>query len=423
MLITPGDLEAMGLPGFGRFFNGYFNTVDNFVQGTAGFYGHTVAETQAMADRIGLGRAFGDAMGLPSVAGDPDSPMARAAYANILELHNPSEADAFFDYLASATAGPDARLSIVEAPFALSERAVVGNSSSLDPESGVRHYEYFLNFLTGDLLVDTGFVTDIPGAAATPAATPGAVDEALASTAATLAELEALGHSQLARIEKVLTDGSPNLPALLLRLGEDHLAATADYSEGYRLLDGEVPPYYAGRDDDIIADPVLLTGADSAYELEESFQRGEELSTGDYYFLTRLFAFPDEETAATFMASRPDALASGGFAKVSDAAPGAREDLLPGEATDLGDESLAPSFVRAFTDGTQSIGYEVYVRVGKTVAAVSLEGPPIMPLQQVTELAAAQAACFEAGACPNALPVPAAIVAYAATPVAATPAA
>ncbi len=29
-----------------------------------------------------------------------------------------------------------------------------------------------------------------------------------------------------------------------------------------------------------------------------------------------------------------------------------------------------------------------------------------MPLEQVTELAAAQAACLEAGACPDALPAP-----------------
>ena len=107
-----------------------------------------------------------------------------------------------------------------------------------------------------------------------------------------------------------------------------------------------------------------------------------------------------------FLASRPEALATGGFLKVSDAAPGARRDLLPGEATDLGDESLAFSFVRAFDDGSQGVGYEVYVRVGETVAAVSLEGPQDMPLQQVTELAAAQAACLQAGACPEALPVP-----------------
>jgi CO dehydrogenase/acetyl-CoA synthase alpha subunit len=66
------------------------------------------------------------------------------------------------------------------------------------------------------------------------------------------------------------------------------------------------------------------------------------------------------------------------------------------------------------------VGYEVYVRVGETVAAVSLEGPQDMPLQQVTELAAAQAACLDASACPEALPVPEAILAgAAATPAAA----
>ena len=297
---------------------------------------------------------------------------------------------------------------------------MVANYASLDPESGETYHEFFVIFRADNLIVDTGFFTSVVENTATPQASPVAADPTLSSPAATVAELEALGQRQLERIERVLATGSPNLPSLLLRLGDDPLAATADYSEGYRLLAGEVPPYYAGRDDDLIADPALLTGADAAYELEESFQRGEELTTGDYYFLTRLFAFPDESTAVDFLASRPDALATGGFLKVSDAAPGAREDLLPGEATDLGDESLAFSFVRAFTDESQGVGYEVYVRVGETVAAVSLEGPQDMPLEQVTELAAAQAACLEAGSCPDALPVP---EAFLAAPTAATPAA
>jgi hypothetical protein len=127
-------------------------------------------------------------------------------------------------------------------------------------------------------------------------------------------------------------------------------------------------------------------------------------------------------TATAFMASRPDALATGGFALVADAAPDAGSAPLPGVLTDLGDESLAFSFVRAFTDGARFEGYEVFVRVGVMVAAVSLEGPPGMPLAQVAAIAVAQASCLEAGACPDALPVPDALLAApAATPSAATP--
>jgi hypothetical protein len=90
--------------------------------------------------------------------------------------------------------------------------------------------------------------------------------------------------------------------------------------------------------------------------------------------------------------------------------------------TDLGDESLAFSFVRAFDDGGRFTGYEIYTRVGEVVAAVSMEGPPDMPLQLVADIAAAQAACLAAGACPNALPVPVAVLAPAAATLAATPA-
>ncbi len=99
MPVTPADLEAIGLPGFGRFFNGYFNSLDGFVEGTAGFYGRPVEETRAVFDRLGLRRVYGSAMGLPSVPGDDESPPARVAYANIIEFADAAEADAFFDFL------------------------------------------------------------------------------------------------------------------------------------------------------------------------------------------------------------------------------------------------------------------------------------------------------------------------------------
>lgn len=419
MPVTPADLEAIGLPGFGRFFNGFFNDLDMFIEGTAGFYGQPVEETRAVFDGMGLRRMYGSGMGQPSVPGE-ESPPVRGAYANLIEIENAAEADAFFDYIAAAGSEPAAQFVAVEAPFSLGDRATIVNYASFDPEAGERYFEYSLIFRVGDLYVDTGLWTIVPEGSATPAATAVTADAALSSPAGTMAELEAIGRRQLERIDAVLAGGSPDLPSLLLRLGDDPLAATADYTEGYRLLEGEVLPYYADSDDDIIADPAALTGADAAYELEELFSRGEEPAPGDYYFLNRLYAFPDEGAAAAFLASRPDALASGGFALVSDAAPEAREDLLPGEATDLGDESLAFSFVRAFDDGTQASGFEVFVRVGDVVSAVSLEGPPDMPLAQVTEIAAAQAACLEAGACPAALPVPKALLA---APAAATPAA
>jgi len=420
MPITPADLAELGTPGMGRFFNGYFNSLDSAIQGMAGFYGHSEEETSVMLERIGLSRAYGSAMGLPRVPGDAESPAARGAYANIFELQNVAAADAFFAYVSSAPGQDGASLTAVEAPFALGERALVGNYSALDPEAGERYYEYFLILLTDNFVVDTGYFASFPEAMSTPVATPG-IDAALFSRAATLAELEALGQRQLDNIEAVLANGSPNLPALLLRLGEDPLAATADYTEGYRLLDGELLPYYADRDDDLIADPAMLTGAVAAYELEEKFQVGEEEGPNDFYFLTRLFAFPDDATATVFMASRPEALEAGGFAKVSDAAPEAGMDLLPGEATDLGDESLAFSFVRAFDDGGRFTGYEIYTRVGETVAAVSIEGPADMSLELVKDIAAAQAACLKAGACPEALPVPDALLAPPAAMDVATP--
>ena len=408
--LTPQDLAALGLPGFGRFFNGYYNTLDGFVEGTAGFYQQPVSETQAVFDRMGLRRMFGSAMGLSSTPGDPESAPQRGAYTNVIEISHPAEADAFLTYILATAAEEGTHVTATEAPFTLGDGAVITNFANYDAESNETYYEFAVIFRVGTIYVDTGLWANRPGDIATPIATPGAADAALTSPAGTVAELEAIGQAQAARIAEVLSNGGPNLPALLLRLGDDPLDATSDYTEGYRLLDGELLPYFADREDDLIADPAMLTGVTAAYELEEKFQPGEEPGPNDFYFLTRLFAFPDAVAAHAFMASRPDVLAAGGFAKVPEARSGTGETVLPGEVTELGDESLAFSFVRAFDDG-EYVGHEIYVRVGNTVAAMSLEGPSDTPLQVVADIAVAQAACLEAEACPQALPVPEVILA------------
>ena len=153
------------------------------------------------------------------------------------------------------------------------------------------------------------------------------------------------------------------------------------------------------------------------------FRYGDEPAPGDPYFLNRLYLFPDEATASAFVAGRPAALATGGVKLVPGATPASGSELLPGVLTDLGDESLAFAFVRDFGEEPET-GYEIYARVGNVVAAVSLSGPAGLAIDATAAIAAAQAACLEAGACPDALPVPAALRTMpAATPSVATPAA
>lgn len=433
MALTPEQMAALGLPGYGRFFNGFYFPESNLIDGVSSFYGQPLEETQAAIEPMGISRGFGIGMGLPSTPGDHESPATRGVYMNVIQYTNPSAANAYLDFITESAADPDVQFTAEPAPFALGDGAVIITYASPDAESGETYYEHDLVFRTGDLYVDTGLWARLPTEEATPVATPVAADGSHTSPAGTVEDLEALGRQALANIDAVRGHGSPNLPALLLRLGDDPLEATDDYTEGYRLLNGEAPPYYGDRDDDFIADPAIYTDATAAYELEEKFQRGELQAPGDFYLVTRLFAFPDEAAATAFMASRPDVLATGGMAKTSDAAPASTETLLPGEVSDLGDESLAFSFVRAFTDNTQYVGHEIFVRVGDHVAAMALEGPPDAPLQVVADIAAAQAACLEAGSCPAALPVPEAILAAsmatgedvsgAGTPAASTPSA
>jgi hypothetical protein len=421
MPVTPQDMTDLGLPGFGRFFNGYYASLDELAGDEARFIGKSVEETRALYGSIGFRRFYGTGMGVPSVPGDPASPPERGVIANVLELDDVPQLD---DYVAFyGTAGPETEMavSVAETPWSLGERGVIFSNSAVDPERGERYEEFMVVFQFENLMGMAGFFRVIPVDTATPEATPAVGGaSALLSPAATLEELESLSTRLLERMQQVLDAGSPNLPSLLLRLGDDPLVATANYTEGYRLLDGELIPSFNDFQDDILADPAAVTGADAIYELEESFMLGEEPAPGDPFLLNRLYHFPDDASAIAFMDSRPDALATGGAKLATGAGPETRSDLLPGEATDLGDQSMAFSFVRDF-DGNRAEGYEVYVRVGDMIAAVSLEGPSSMPLDQVADIAAAQAACLEAGACPDALPVPEALLTGFGTLPAATP--
>ena len=418
MLVTTSDLDAIGFPGFGRFGNGFFISFEGAMQNDADSLGLTQEEARAWYEDIGFLRAYAADFGLPSVPGDDQSPPTRGGFSRIHEFEDAAGAADYLSRTTTAELQPDSEVTTIDAPFALGESTVIVDEIFHDPVTNTDYYDSYVAFQSGNLFVAIGFFR-IVEVAATPVASPAVVTDPSPS-AATFAELESFGERQLARIDSVRTAGAPDLPNLVLRVGADPRAAATFYSEGYRLLNGEVPRYYGGFKDDILADPAVTTGAVAVYELEEAFQT----ETSEAYLLVRLYAFPDEVTATEFMASRPETLATGGFALASHAAPEAGSELLPGEATDLGDESLAFSFVRAFTDGARFEGYEVFVRVGSIVAAVSLEGPPEMPLEQVADIAVAQAACLEAGACLEALPESAVLRTLpTATPGVATPAA
>lgn len=409
MTLTPADLEETGHPGFGKYHPGHFLSFDQLTGFDARYFGRPVEEVRALYERIGWSRQYVFRLGLPSVPGQ-DSPPEREFLSRVMEVADADGAGAYLDFTMSP--GPESEWTIAsaEAPFDLGDRAVVSLASVSFPDAGVTTTEHFVRVQLGNLIAIVGFAIEVPDAAGTPEASPVAVGPGEASPVATMAELESVARRQVEKMGAVLAGGSPNLAGLLLRLGDDPVAAVAspaDYREGYRLLDGDLPPFYAGFADDILADPAVVGDADAVYELSQFFLFGEEESlTEEHYVLNRLFRFPDEAAADAFMASRPDALATGGYRLWSGATEEAGSDLLPGEARDLGDESLAFAFVRAFDDGLSFAGYEIYLRVGEMVAAVSLEGPPDLALAQVEEIAAAQAACLEAGECPEAFPVP-----------------
>lgn len=405
MPVLPSDLEAIGRPGYGRFYNGYFNSLDQFSEDEAFFSGRDYEEVRGFYEGLGFRRMFGVAMGVPTTPGE-ESPPAGYSLVTIIELDEGGDADAYFDNL--GVTGPDTEWSTssVEAPFELGERAVVLNRSIYVADAGFAYHQLSVIFQTGSLLVEVGFGVDVYDDAGSPVATPVAAASGLESPAGTVDELEALGRRQLERIEDVRANGAPKLSDLLLRIGDDPLAASWDYTEGYRLLDGEIPPYYNGFEDDILADPNASIGAEAILELEERFVVGEDPEDGDPYFVSRIYAFPDEAAATAFMDGREAAFETGGIDLITGVNQEESEEILmPGEVTDLGDQSMAFSFVIADDLGSAE-GYMIFVRVDGVVAWVWLEAPIEMTIDLLADIAAAQADCLAAGACPDAYPVP-----------------
>ena len=401
MVLTPADLAAVGFPGYGKFADGTFVPFDALVANTAVFRGLPAAEVRAAYEAAGWRRFYGSTLGVPSVPGDHYSRTNQVAWSFVNEYADAAGAGAAFAYLSRRGDAAYARIDAVTGTKVVGDESRIESTVVADPAFGSGTGLSTL-FRRDTLIGGVGF--EVSSDAASLMATAAYVPPAAAPVAGsvpTVAAVEPLAARLLAKMEAALAADAPGLSVSALRL--DRATAPIVYeSEGYRVRDGETPPFYGGFADDILALPALFATVEEVYEVEQLLEVGEDPADYNPYYLLRLIRFAEEDAASAFLAAFPAALAAGAGTTIDTA-------LIVGGAVDLGDESRAIGFGRGF-NSDRPAAYELYVRVGPTVITVFL-GSTLQPdLAIVEELAAAQVTCLTAGACAP-VPIPAALLA------------
>ncbi len=276
----------------------------------------------------------------------------------------------------------------------IGDRALVTVDRSQAKDATAPHIAADLTFQRGDLVATVGVVTF--GASAKPAA-----DSVLIRLAG------ALMH----RIESVEQGkGAPGLSTRALHLSGDALTT---YYDNYERIDGTTIPY-AGESAQGTA------ARDKAYNTEKVADSYTVLQTaGDYaeqdYGLYSLYVerFVRQNDAETWLR---------GITAESVTVSGQKTRATPVmDAPRFGDASTTFAYSYQRPDKTSAAGYVVYLRTGRTIATVQLDGVSKVSLATVSKVASAQATCQKAGDCRKSLASPLTPPRGAATP-AATPA-
>ena len=399
MVLTPADLDAAGFPGYGKLGDGTFVPLDTLVAYTATARGLPENEVRTTYRDAGWQRFYGTHLGLPSVPWDRESRAAQISYSFVTEYANAAGAASAFASLAEYGDSPPARIAPVTGTAVVGDESRIEATFVVDSAFGL-DTELAILFRRGNLIGSVGFEVCCPAASLIGTAAYAPPDVwPIPGAAATVAEVETLATRLLANMDGTLAAADPGLSVVALRLDPATAPIVYEY-EGYRIRNGEAPPFYGRLVDDILALPALFADVAEVYEVEQLLEVGEEPADYNPYYVLRLMRFANEGAASTFLDAFPAALAAG-QGTTTGVAP------IAGAAVDLGDETRVVGIGEGFNSDLPA-AYELYVRVGTTVVTVFLGSTPRPDLAIVEELATAQVACLEAGAC-EPVPMPAAL--------------
>ena len=214
-----------------------------------------------------------------------------------------------------------------------------------------------------------------------------------------VATVESLAITLELHLSNALSGFAP-APGLGNRIARYSGDAVVTFSDRYEDLNGVAIPR-AGETEAETLDRQTYDadiGADAVYYLYQSIALDPDDQDASAGYAQTLYRFTGRREATVWA---KDAAAF--FV----ANPGVYLDVrLVEDAAEVGDGSATLAYGYQRADGTRADGYFVYLYVGKDVAALQLDAPGGVPLAVVEDLAAAQGACLQDGACPDPLPAP-----------------
>ena len=368
MVLTPDDLEAEGLEGYGVALGG--SRSPETVAATFAFpRGAADDEARALFADAGLVQAYELELARWPEAGD--TPLASVAST----IHEYADEDGAAEAFDALTDWGD-----VDTAEEVDGDETIGDASAVFSRRGTTAEPFHaleLTFRSGHLTAMVRLV-DYTG------------DEPA------VADIERLATRLLERIDSRLDEREGGLSELAIRFAGEGVLPMWDY---YYAADGEV--WRSARETAEDAAEAEETMADSG--LTDEYDIGQQIVTNgtreqDTYLYSWVQQFVDEDAASARLNRELDRQAE-------------NEDFDDLEELDglaeYGDESVAYRQTLHWESNDVDLVYQTYVlRAGSQLAYVQLIAPEASPVTALEDLAAAQAACLEAGACdePAALP-------------------
>lgn len=393
MALFPTDLPGSGLTLGGGLFEPSSETAEANAERT----GKTVQEAQATLDAFGYGRRYEVRLAEAWPAGTPtpagvDNPWGRLVSTVVTEFPSAEDAAAAFTYIEKESEAAGG-LSFFPEEEDVPLDTVIGDEAELTAAVGVAldteapYTTLNLTFRSGNLIADV------------------MIDDFL-NREIDQAEIEELATLLLARIDAVRNGEMPDLGERMLRF------AGKTYSDSYTRLDGVALPQHTVTAEQT-AELQARSDAQAIYTRDQDIEGAAQPA----YLSTQLLQFASPEAAA---ALDVDALNQrfAGDPFYSDVA------AVAGAPT-LGDASTIFGYGYADdTDYAGWLGYNIIARSGPAMVIMQIEQPGGLALETAVELAELQLACATGDPCPEEQPLPASLLAPAATPIAmATPAA
>ena len=200
------------------------------------------------------------------------------------------------------------------------------------------------------------------------------------------------------RLDDAEAAGSPGLALQVVRIASPALTT---FYDNYIRRGGDQIRYFGVLTSSMQTDDEFFDdlGVTDGYYYLSAVHPSEETENETYANLeVEFLLFTDSRTAASFLETAADEWIEGRGAEYQDMK---RLD----DAEELGDDSAVVSFRQETIFGERSNGYRVWVRTGNRVAIVEFDGVPEIPLPVAQSVVEAQLACFDAGTCPEPVPL------------------